>query len=118
MSVESNFTKSDQWFRGEDKTLQFTITSDGTTAVDISGWSLQFILCNLDGTTVFTKDNVVSGGGINITNPTNGVLEVDIDDVDTDPLLVEKFKYELRRSDTGLEAVLAHGTAFIQQACT
>lgn len=118
MSVESNIQLSDFWFRGEDKTIEFTVfQADGTTAQDITGWALQFELCDLADPPVsqFIKTTV---SGIVITDAANGVLEVTILDTDTDPLAPGKFQYELRRTDAGLEAVLAHGTAQIQRACT
>jgi len=118
MSVEVNFVKDDNWFRGEDKTLEFTVFQpDGTTPQNITGWTLAFTFCDLQEVTKFTK-TTPSASGITITNPTGGVLEVFIPDTDTELLDAGKFKHELRRTDPGLEATLAHGGVLLQKACS
>lgn len=115
MSVESNIDKADMWFRGEDKVLEFTVyQSDGETLQDITGWALSFDLCN---SAFVSQINKTSGSGITITDPTNGVLQVAIDDVDTDSLEPASYRYELKRTDSGSESVLAHGFAVLQRAC-
>lgn len=116
MSVESKITLSDTWFRGEDKTLEFTVfQKDGVTVQNIAGWTLEYELCQLDGTAIFTK--TTGGSTIVITDAVNGVLQVLVLDTDTDALTKTKFKHELRRTDDGFEATLVHGTVRIDEAC-
>jgi len=117
MSVESNITKTDAWFRSEDKTLEFTVfQADGVTAENISGWALEYQLCNLDNSAIFSK--TTGAAEIVITDGPNGVCQVTIVDTDTDALTKTKFKHELGRTDAGFEATLVHGTVQIQRACT
>lgn len=118
MSVESNITAEDNWFRAENKILEFTVKkADGVTGEDITGWSLRYELCTETEVEVFFKDNS-SGGGITITDAPNGVLQVDVDAGDTSAESPGKFKHELRRTDVGDEAQLVHGTVLLQQGCT
>jgi len=117
MSVESNITKDDNWFRDEDKIIEFTVFQpDGVTKENITGYAMEFILCNLDESVVFTK--TTGAAQITITDGPNGLLEVEIDEADTAALVAGKFKYEIQRTDVGLVSKLAHGTALIQQACS
>ncbi len=114
MSIESNILKKDNWFRNEDKVIEFTVfKADGDTKQSLTGWNFEFIVDDASKVNKITK---TSASGIAITDEANGVLEVTVDDVDTVDLTTTKFKYELRRTDTGSEATLAHGLAFIRQA--
>lgn len=112
-------------FLGEDKQLQFTIYNDAETAiVDISGWTLDFMLkrrkSDLDANAVLTK---TSGTGIAISgvfnsNPTinTQVATVTILDTDTTPLTEGLCYFELKRTDPNFETVLSYGTLKLERA--
>lgn len=98
-------------FRGEDKILSVTV-DDGETpavAVNITGWTLSFTLRETTGsaTALLTK---TTASGITITDPTAGVFQVSIEDVDTIALTPGKYAYDVKRMDAGAEAVLVYGT--------
>jgi len=98
-------------FRGEDKVLSVTV-DDGATppvAKNITGWTLAFTLRQSagDATVLITK---TTSSGITITNPTGGVFQVSLDDVDTIALASGKYAYDCKRMDADAEAILVYGT--------
>lgn len=116
MALRSDITGDALWFRGEDKKLQFTLyTSAAQTAiVDASGFALSWKLAIAPGAAALVTKT--SGSGISVSGAFNAdpdlntqVVEVTIDDTDTDGLSSLAFWHELKRTDAGLEAVLVHG---------
>ncbi len=99
------------WFIGEDRTYEFTIydgNSSGAAVVNITGFAFQWVLLDSTRTVLVTK---TVGSGIMITDGSNGVLQVAIDDTDTDSLTAATtYYYELKRNDAGSEVVVAYGT--------
>lgn len=110
MSIETNFT----WFRGEDITLHFAMIP----ATDITGWSLTFTVKNkLGGTTQFTKDNGGTGG-LALVSAKAGTFKVTIAKADTQGLTPGGFVYDVKRTDSGSNAILANGTITLRQEVT
>lgn len=115
MSVESDIPRTSYWFRTETKVLEFTIyQADGVTPENITGYSITFEFCQNDYTTVYSK---TVGSGIVLTDAVNGVLQVTVDPADTSALTPGVYRYALKRTDAGSEAVLAHGTVLLQRSC-
>lgn len=113
MSEKSTIEKEDFWFAGEDKELQFTIRDENQVVIDVTGWSFQWELC-VNGAVVLTK---VSPGGVQLTDPTNGIVTVIIADTDTASIVEGNHKHVLKRIDSGDAAVLAHGQAYLNVSC-
>jgi hypothetical protein len=80
---------------GDDRTLRFTATeADGTTALDLTGCSLKWELFAWasgpkygvpEATAIVTK--TTGGGGITVTDPAGGILEVNVLAADTGSLV-------------------------------
>ncbi len=110
---------SPQFFVGEDKRLVFTIyESDKVTPKNVSGWAISWMLKrsvnDTDGAAKITK--TVAGGGVTITGVFNVVpatntqrVNVQIEDTDTHLLPAGLYAHELKRTDAGVEVVLAYG---------
>ncbi len=120
MSQTTDITLSHGWHVGEDKRLQFVAYGNAahTVCVDASGYALSWQLTRAPGLTPLITKTTGSGiavSGAFATNPaTNAqVIEVTVDDTDTqpavDPLPAGTYYHELKRTDAGAEAVLAHG---------
>lgn len=63
-------------FKGDNKTIQVTITDSAGAAIDTTGWTVEFTLRDQRGTLVFT----LSSSGAQITGPTGAGMNVwDID---------------------------------------
>ena len=91
------------FFRGEDVTIQVTVTGE-----NITSWSLAFALARGHGSdSVITK--VTGGTGITITDGANGIFEITLDDGDTDALETGGYVWDVKRTDGGQEAVVAYG---------
>lgn len=84
-------------FRGEDLDLNFTLDP----AEDITGWTIVF--------TARTDSGVLTKPGTVVDGP-NGKFDVTLDDVDTDGVKPGHYAYDVWRTDTGSERVLAIGT--------
>jgi len=98
-------------FRGEDKVLSVTVDNGDTppVAVNIMSWTLTFTLRQSAGDATALLAKTV-GAGITITNPTGGVFQVSLEDIDTIALAPGKYAYDCKRMDAGTEAVLVYGT--------
>jgi hypothetical protein len=118
VATQDNITGGDEWFTGEDKSLVFTVyQSDGSTAQDITGWSLSWMLkrhpAEADNAALITK---TTSSGIALTTPLSGVCTVSIEDTDTDGLEPGTYRHELKRTGGGVETILSYGTAVLRQA--
>lgn len=119
MARESPIRKSDNWFIGEDKVLQFTIDDGGDPplAVDITTFTLTFTLRSCLNFPPDAPDlTKTSPAGITIHDGPNGIARVLIDDVDTDAFEPGRYFYELKRTNAGFEQVLAFGEAILRSS--
>lgn len=122
MPAVANITQDDGWYKGTDKKLRYSIFSDDaqTTPLDVSTFALSWQLSSKPGQApTLTK---TLGSGITVTGVFNAspslntqVVEVAIADTDTDALAATTWWHELKRTDAGLEEVLAHGYARLLQ---
>ena len=104
MSTNAPFTSADGWFKGEAKSLVFTIVDSTGAAVNITGWTIQFRMADvLEGTADLTKT-------ASLTTPASGICTVAIAAGDTSGLSADDWYYTLDRTNSGSEAVLAYGT--------
>lgn len=121
MSVTANVTRDDRVFLGEDKTLRFTIYSDAAQTLyqDASAFGLSWKLASKPGATAALTKTVGSGIAITGTYTSPSVstqkVEVSIADTDTDALTPGTWYHELKRTDGGVEAVLAQGTIYFHK---
>jgi hypothetical protein len=126
-ATESAITESQHLFVGEDRSLVFDVTSDGTTPQTMTGWSLTWeLLTRRGGTILITKST--GGSGITIGNGsgTNDRATVVVSDTDTEGIattlgvdidqVAGTYFHVLRRTDSGSESVLAFGDVVLQQA--
>lgn len=94
-------------YANEDTLVQDTIyQSDGITPQNITNWSISFVLHVVGDSTAsyFTK---TVGSGITITNPTQGILQVQINSTDLPPS--GEYEYYIARTDSGNYRVLTRG---------
>ena len=109
---ESNIQETEHWFIGEDRDIQMPMVDVNGAAVDMSGWTLEFVLYDRrGGTALITK----SSPTLSDSAGTNDLATVTI--LSSDYTLVVKSRtywYEWHRTDSGDEAVLASGQAVIR----
>lgn len=125
-AVEARIAESEHWFIGEDRTLVFDVTSDGTTPQTMTGWALTWEMLERRGGNSVLISKTTGAAQITISNGagTNDRATVAITDVDTEgdgtdndpPLDPGTYFYVLRRTDAGSESVLAFGDAVLQEA--
>lgn len=106
MSTESNVTRADHLFASERKVLQFTVTDSAGAAVNITGWTLEWVLSNEPGGTALLTKTTASG--ITITNGAGGVFTVTLAAADL-ALNPGVYYYRTWRTDSGAEQSLAFG---------
>jgi hypothetical protein len=95
--------------KGDDITLRFTVVDEDGVAVNITGWAISWIMTSGLVKTV--------GAGVTITDAPNGVVEVEIDPVDTASLTEIHYCHKLRRTGTGTVSTLAYGNIQIIDPC-
>jgi hypothetical protein len=104
MSVQSNIA----FFQGEDVVLTLTMTPP----TDITGWALVSTVKDvLGGTTQFNPT-------CSITDAGRGVFTVTMGRAQTSGLIPGDFVWDVRRTDSGKNAVLAHGEITVKQPVT
>jgi hypothetical protein len=104
MSVQSNVAI----FQGEDVSLNFTLTPPA----DITGWTIvSTIKDKLGGTTQFTPV-------VTITDAGRGKFKAALPRANTSSLSPGDFVWDVRRTDSGNNTVLAHGELTVRQPVT
>ena len=96
-------------YPGEDKVYQDTIyQADGTTPQDITGWAVTFAVHPYGDPSVTLISKTV-GAGITLTNPTMGVMQIQMDAADTISLPPGQFQYYVERTTTGGDTIPTAG---------
>jgi hypothetical protein len=118
MAYEDPIERTDEYHIGEDKSLIFTIyQSNGTTAQDITGWSLEWVLKADYDTSTALLTKTTGGSGIALTTPVSGICTVTVDDTDTDSILPGRsYVHVLKRTDSGNESILTYGTVAFKKS--
>jgi hypothetical protein len=117
MSVESPIAPSAHWFQGEDRELIFQILDSAGTPVNMTGWTLRWMLFSgaTGGSTLISKAGVAFDNAA-----TNDAARVTIEDTDTISALGAElvapgsYWHELWKTNEGDEQLLAFGTARLQ----
>jgi hypothetical protein len=105
MSIIQNITEKDGWFVGEDQNIIWGIIDSQKSPVPTSLWTSQFRMATtVSGSSVLTQSG--TGAGTEI--------EVDFAAADTASLDPGTYYYTLSRTDSGFNAVVAHGSVFLQ----
>jgi hypothetical protein len=68
---------------GDDIALVVTVTTDGTTAVDITAYTINYVLQNAVDQYTQRVSKATGGSGITITDAINGEFTVTLADTDT-----------------------------------
>lgn len=88
--------------RGDTSTFTVTITTDGTTPIDVTGFTFLFTV-DLNPDPLDSADNLFQlsvGSGITLSDPTNGVITLGITEVQADQT-PDVYFYDLQMTDTG-----------------
>lgn len=110
MALRRNFSS----FRGED--IRLRVTLDPVPTGGISGYTFAFT-ARTDGSAAsasLEKDNST----FTIEDATNGIFYVNIADTDTTGLTVRTYDYDIKRTNSGSEAILVYGEWDLMQDVT
>jgi hypothetical protein len=104
-------TSSITIFRGEDISLAFTTytTDTGTTAENISNWTLAFSVAESRNST----SKLITAAG-SITAAASGTFSVTLAATDTDNIAPGSYFWDVWRTDAGSERLLGKGTFTIE----
>lgn len=95
---------------GEDKTLQDTVLqADGITPQNISAWTINFFVIDYNDPTAIYITKTTVNGGIIITNPVGGVLQIIIKAADTVGMNPGQYRYRIERVDFGFDGIPTNG---------
>jgi hypothetical protein len=106
-AVEQNITLDEMWFAGTDKAIVFTFTG-----VDITLYSLSFAL-QRRGTNMFSPKTTASGIAI-LSSTVCSVSTTDDESALVLPGVL--YRYELKRTNAGLEEVCFFGSAILRKS--
>jgi hypothetical protein len=99
---------------GEDRTISFTVTSDGTTAINITAYTIAWKLY----THPMASSAALTVAGV-ITDAANGVCTVTVADTDTDSLEPRVYWHQLKVTDgSANESVVSRGNVTLKPAKT
>ena len=115
MAEHAPITKEANWFIGEKKTFQYTVRNADGTAANLSTWDLEWTLrpAAESGTIYIHKTS--QAGGINKSDPANGICIVTVDPDDYDLVAgAGTFDQALKRTDGDNDQTLAFGEAVLQ----
>lgn len=98
------------FYEGEDFVQPFAIKqSDGTTAQDITGWTIVLTVKSyFDQTTALITKTAT------LTTPASGLCEVSFSRSDTSSLTPKVYAFDLSRTDSGSDSVLVVGYLFLK----
>lgn len=105
--MNSPIRLKDYFFKAEDQKIRWMVHSTANIPQDITGWTILFKLAPDQG-----DANVVSKTA-SITTAV-GVCEVSVAAADTNGLDAGTYWYQLERTDSGFNSVLAHGDFALQ----
>lgn len=82
----------------------------------ISSWAVTFqVRDSLGGTSRITK---TVGSGIALTDTGKGILTITLDKADTSSLTVRSYVWDIKRTDSGSNVVLARGELILEETIT
>lgn len=94
---------------GSDVALNFTMT----TTIDVTSWTFLFEFFDTSGDLIFSKTN---GSGLIITSPTTGVVQVQVNSLDTILLDPANYNSWLHRIDSNFMTPLAKVVFYLRQS--
>ena len=117
MARQQQIGDSEDWFLGEDKTLEFEIYNASGTIQDVTGWSLAWYVRTMGDSDKKILTKATGGSGVTITGSYNSDPDtntqrvgVAVADTDIENFQPGKYQHALWRTDAGNETVLSYGT--------
>lgn len=112
MATEVRIGGDNDLFKGEDKQLELNVVDADGAAVDITGWTIKFIVRRTDVTAVMIEKTAVITG---VFAPTNNPQRAVVTLTDTDLSIASGiYKHSWKRTDDGAETVLARGPFHVE----
>lgn len=113
-------------FIGTDHQFKYPVLdeADAAVALDASAWTLSWMLkSNKDDADVDARVTKVTPSGITVTGTFNATASlsaqrvvVTVEDTDTDSLPAGTYYHELKRKDSGQEAILSYGEMTLRRS--
>jgi hypothetical protein len=123
MAQQFDINADDDFFLGEDKTIEFTILDADSIPVNVTGWAIEWVVRKLDDSDSATLTKTTGGGGIAITGVYNvdpavntQLVVVTVEDTDTSSLTPRTYRHALKRTDDGFETILSYGNLVLRRA--
>ena len=116
MAALSAVTSNLAMMIGEDRVFQDTIyQADGVTVQNISNWTISFTVFRYDSPSTVLITKTTAGGGVVLTNPTQGVLQITVAAADTASLYPNQYEFVVQRTDSGNVLNLTRGVLSLLQ---
>lgn len=117
-------TRAELWIGADHQFIFTVLNASSAAAVDITGWALSWMVKRQAKDTDATKllqmttalgSIAISGTYAAAPEANTQVATVTVADTDTDAIAPGLYRYELKRTDGGLEAPLAYGAILFRQ---
>ena|SRR5205814_1643415 len=109
-TVVQNFTAADEWYVGEDKTLNIAVVDVAGAAVNITGWTLEWVL-RLRPSNPTKLISKTIGSGITVTNAAGGLLTIQVARADSVNLHAGRYYHGLARTNSASYDITVDGYA-------
>jgi hypothetical protein len=107
--MATNVTIQEPLYIGEDQELHFTVyDDDGTTPLDVTGYTTQLKLLLLDAVVLTIAGSIVDAAA--------GLIDIVFASADTSSLEPGEYEFYFRRTGTGTKHILSHGTLQLKDA--
>lgn len=87
-----------EMFQGDDKIIRVTTLDTDGNAVDISGCTIRWVWYKRSPYNLVMNKTTISGGGVELTDPTSGIFEITLVPDDTESLLGD-YNHECELTD-------------------
>ena len=115
MATQITIGGSGTLFVGEDKVLRLHVLDTAGVPIDITGWTIQFVLCPLgsDTATLTVAASIVGVyTAVYLTNTQRA--SVSLTDTQTVALTAGRYRHSWKRMDADNETVLAYGECLFE----
>ena len=108
MADSTTFLQPVYVYQGEDSRLNITMDP----VIDITGFNFVFTIRTGKGEGTLLLQLTTTGGGVSLSDPTNGVLSVNLTSAQMDALEIGQYFYDVWRTDIGNTYIIVEPSKF------
>ena len=118
MSKQALIQQDDRLFRAEDKNLTFDIVDAAGVAIDVSAFTMVYMLEELHDGATDILSKATGGAGITVGDPSSARVTIAVKKADTEDLEPRVYRQALWRTDSVSPQLLAEGSVMLRAAAS